>query len=463
MKTNLTIKDFLSVKGSKYYGSNIERAKFSGVAIDSRAVTKDEVFIAIKGECTDGHLYLADVFKKDCKLAVVNSASYTELRRKFKNKNFVVVKDTTKYLGDLAKNYLANNRVPVLCIAGSNGKTTTKDLVAAVLSKRYNILKTEGNLNNHIGLPLTLLKLNKSHNFCVLEIGSNHFGELEYLCEICKPDFGLVTNIGKEHLEFFINLKGVAKAEFELYDYLKKNNGTCFLNLDDKFVADYGKKIKQENKFTYSFSTKADVKGKFIEFNKKFQPVINVKYKNKEFTTSVSTFGLHSIFNGLAAISTGLYFDINVSDIKSALQKFNASSSKRMEVTTHKGVTIVNDAYNSNPDSVKLGLETVKKFTTKGKKYIVLGDMLELGKSSKSEHAGIGKLASDMKFENLYTYGSESYNTYKSAKSVKNNFYFTDKQVLGNLLKDDLRKDDIVYVKGSRGMKMEEVIKIITS
>lgn len=463
MKANFTIKDFLSVKGSKYYGANIERTKFSGVAIDSRAIRKDEIFIAIKGENTDGHLYLADVFKNGCKLVVVNSALFTGLREKFKNKNFVVVKDTTKYLGELAKNYLANNRVPVLCVAGSNGKTTTKDLVAEVLSKRYNVLKTTGNLNNHIGLPLTILKLNKSHNFCVFEIGSNHFGELEYLCNICKPDFGLVTNIGKEHLEFFINLKGVAKAEFELYDYLKKNNGVCFLNLDDRFISDYSKKIKQENRFTYSFNSKADVKGKFVEFNKNFQPVINVKYKNKEFTTSVNTFGLHSIFNGLAAVSTGLYFDIKVSDIKNALQKFSASSSKRMEVTGYKGVTIVNDAYNSNPDSVKLGLETIKKYKTGGKKYIVLGDMLELGKSSKKEHSEIGKLISDMKFENLYTYGPESYNTHRTAKGVKNNFYFTDKQVIGDLLKNDLKKGDIVYVKGSRGMKMEDVIKIITT
>lgn len=462
MKANFTIEDFLSVKDSKYYGANIERQKFTGVGIDSRVISKDEVFIAIKGECTDGHLYLAGVFKKGCKLAVVNTASYTGLREKFKNKNFVVVKDTTKYLGALAKNHLANNRVPVLCIAGSNGKTTTKDLVAEVLSKRFNILKTTGNLNNHIGLPLTLLKLNKSHNFCVLEIGSNHFGELEYLCGICKPDFGLVTNIGKEHLEFFVNLKGVAKAEFELYDYLKENNGVCFLNLDDKFIAGYSKKIKPENRFTYSFNTKAEVKGKFIEFNKSFQPSINVKYKSKEFTTSVNTFGLHSIFNGLAAAATGLYFDIKISDIKNALQKFSASSSKRMEVAVHNGITIVNDAYNSNPDSVKLGLETIKKYKTNGRKYIVLGDMLELGKASKKEHSGIGKLASDMEFENLYTYGPESYNTHKSAKAIKNNFYFTDKQVIGDLLKNDLKKGDIVYVKGSRGMKMEDVIKIIT-
>jgi UDP-N-acetylmuramoyl-tripeptide--D-alanyl-D-alanine ligase len=463
LKSNFTIKDFLNVKCSKYKGVNIEKQKFTGVAIDSRTVKKDEVFIAIQGENTDGHLYLSDVFKRGCKLAVVSWASYTGLREKFKNKNFIIVKDTTKYLGQLAQKHLENNRVPVLCVAGSNGKTTTKDLIAEVLSKRYNILKTEGNLNNHIGLPLTLLRLNKSHNFCVLEIGSNHFGELKYLCEICKPDFGLVTNIGKEHLEFFINLKGVAKAEFELYDYLKKNKGMCFLNLDDKFISSYSKKVKKENKFTYSFNYKTDVKGNFIEFNKKFQPVINVKFKDKQFSTSVNTFGLHSIFNGLAAVSTGLYFDIKISDIKNALQNFTSSSSKRMEVEVRKGITIVNDAYNSNPDSVKLGLETIKKFKTNGEKYIVLGDMLELGKSSKKEHSGIGRLASEMKFENLYTYGPESYNTYKSAKNVKNNFYFTEKQILGDLLKHDLKKDDIVYVKGSRGMKMEDVIKIITS
>ncbi|HRE39711.1 MAG TPA: UDP-N-acetylmuramoyl-tripeptide--D-alanyl-D-alanine ligase [Ignavibacteria bacterium] len=448
----------LNIKGSELQGSEkIKFFDFKGFSIDSRKINSSDIFIAIKGEVTDGHKYLKNVFDAGCKLAVINKTQ-SKLISQFKNKSFITVKDTTKYLGDLAAYHLSNNRIPVLCVAGSNGKTTTKDLIADVLSKRYNVLKTEGNLNNHIGLPLTLLKLNKKHNFCVLEVGSNHFGELDYLMNICKPDYGLVTNIGKEHLEFFKNLNGVAKAEFELYNYLTKNNKTCFYNLDDKFILNYRNKFKSGDNFTYSFTKKSDVRGKFISFDKNFRPEINIKYNGKSSNIKINTFGLHSIFNGLAAASVGLFFDIKVSDIKKSLFNFKPSSSKRMEVKSWKGITIVNDAYNSNPDSVLMGLNSIKKFNTIGKKFIILGDMLELGKSSKSEHSNIGKIISEMKFDNLYTYGSESYNTHTAAKNVKNNHYFTDKTLISELLKKDLRKGDIVYLKGSRGMKMEEIL-----
>ncbi|MBE2256457.1 MAG: UDP-N-acetylmuramoyl-tripeptide--D-alanyl-D-alanine ligase [Ignavibacteria bacterium] len=455
----MKIETLLNIKGTKYIGkSNLYKINFSGFSIDSRKIKKSEIFIAIKGENTDGHKYLKDVFNQGCEIAVINKSN-SKLIHQFKHKSFVVVNDTIKYLGNLAAYHLSTNRIPVLCVAGSNGKTTTKDLIADVLSVRYNVLKTEGNFNNHIGLPLTLLRLNNKHNFAVLEVGSNHFGELDYLMEICKPDYGLVTNIGKEHLEFFKNLNGVAKAEFELYDYLRKNKKFCFFNLDDSFINKYHHKFKSVERFTYSFTKKSDVIGKFISFDSKFSPVINVSYKNKNSKVKINTFGLHSIYNGLAAISVGLYFDINISEIKNVLLNFKPSSSKRMQVENYKGIIIVNDAYNSNPDSVLMGLKSIAEYKTKGNKYIVLGDMLELGKSSKSEHSAIGKSVKKMNFKNLYTYGNESYNTFISAKGVMNNHYFTDKTLIAEMLKRELSKNDIVYLKGSRGMKMEEILE----
>jgi UDP-N-acetylmuramoyl-tripeptide--D-alanyl-D-alanine ligase len=302
-------------------------------------------------------------------------------------------------------------------------------------------------------LPLTLLRLNKSHNFAVLEVGCNHFGEIKYLCEIAKPRFGLITNIGREHLEFFKTVKGVAKAEFELYDYLKKKDGICFCNFEDEYIREYSKKL--DNKITYSYSKKSDVKGKFIKFNKEFQPVIKVN----DFEVTVATFGKHSVINGLAAASVGLYFGVPKVKIKKALKNFKPTSSKRMEVIKENGLTIVNDAYNSNPDSVKMGLETIKEFQTKGNKFVALSDMLELGKASKKEHSYIGDLAGKLKLENLFTTGKESYNTYKAARRVKNNLYFEKKSDLISHLKNEVKKNDIIYVKGSRGMKMEEVVE----
>ncbi|MEZ4824250.1 MAG: UDP-N-acetylmuramoyl-tripeptide--D-alanyl-D-alanine ligase, partial [Ignavibacteria bacterium] len=236
-----------------------------------------------------------DVFNKGVSTAVVNDNWYRKNGNKFRGKNFLTVRDTTAALGEFAKLHKSNFNIPVLCIGGSNGKTTTKDLVAAVLSQKYKILKSEGNFNNHIGLPLSLLKLKRSHEMCVLEVGCNHFGEIKYLCEIAEPEYGMITNIGKEHLEFFRTVEGVAKAEFELYDYLKKKeDGIMFLNYDDKFIKKYSGGIKNEKKFSYSYKFNTDVKGRFAGFSNNFEPAIEVSFsengKDKKFKTLISTF-----------------------------------------------------------------------------------------------------------------------------------------------------------------------------
>lgn len=441
---------------------------FSGVSIDSRIVKKNEIFFAIKGENTDGHNYLADVFKKGVSTAVVNEDWYIKSGKKFKGKNFLTVKDTTTALGEFAKIHKSNFDIPVLCIGGSNGKTTTKDLTAAVLSQKYKVLKTEGNFNNHIGLPLTLLRLKKSHEMCVLEVGCNHFGEIKYLCEITEPGFGMITNIGKEHLEFFKTVEGVAKAEFELYDYLKKKeNGILFLNYDDKYIKKYSGGLKNEKKFSYSYKFNTDVKGRFAGYSNNFEPAIEIFYskgrsgKAKKFKTLVSTFGKHSIYNGLAAAAAGVYFDVSPDKIKNALENFKPASSKRMEVIKKNGMTIINDSYNSNPESVKMGIETMMEYKTKGNKYAVLSDMLELGKASGSEHLEIGKFAVKAGLKNIYTVGKESRQTFIGASKIENNLYFENKEDLIEILKRNLKKDDVIYVKGSRGMKMEEVVNEI--
>lgn len=452
--------DFFKIDTEAVY--NIEKVgkyNFESAEIDSRRIKQTQVFFAIKGDNTDGHKYLKDVFKKGVKLAVVEKKWFLKNKKDFKKSSFIVVEDTILSLGALAKNHLQKFKIPVLCIGGSNGKTTTKDLVACVLSQKYSVLKTEGNFNNHIGLPLTLLRLNHTHNFAVLEVGCNHFGEIKYLCEIAMPQYGMITNIGREHLEFFKTVKGVAKAEFELFDYLKKNNGTCFCNADDEFISKYSGKLKKANRVTYSNKKPADVKGKFVKFNKNFEPELSINYKKKSFNVTVATFGKHSVVNGLAAASAGLFFGVSPVKIKKALKEFKPVSSKRMEVLKKNGLTIINDAYNSNPDSVKMGLETIKEFNTKGKKYAVLSDMLELGKASKKEHSYIGNLAGKLKLENLLTTGPESLNTFKAAQAVKNNLYFEKKSDLIGYLKNNVKNNDVVYVKGSRGMKMEEVVE----
>ena len=452
------IRHIQKINTDKYIKRN-----YKSVGIDSRNIKKGELFFAIKGERTDGHKYLDSVFDKGIELAVVNDTWFIKNKKKFPGKSFLTVRDTTKALGELALHHKANFKIPVLCIAGSNGKTTTKDLTAEVLSQKFKVLKTEGNFNNHIGLPLTLLRLDRTHEICVLEAGCNHYGELKYLCEIAEPDYGMITNIGKEHLEFFKNLEGVAKAEFELFDYLKsKEKGILFINSDDKFIRNYSLEVKSGKKFTYSYKYNSDVKGRFKGYNKNFEPEIRITKDDMEFKTSVATFGKHSVYNGLAAAAVGLYFNVSPAKIKSALKNFKVTSSKRMEVVRKNDLTIINDSYNSNPESVKMGLETLMEYKSKGKKFAVLSDMLELGRSGKKEHSEAGKLAQKLKVDNLYTFGNESYNTFKNAKKIKNNFYFKDKEDLIEMLKLNLGKNDIVYVKGSRGMKMEEVVTALT-
>ena len=443
----------------------ISKKTFKAVSIDSREIKPNEIFIAVKGENTNGHKYLRDVFRKGVKVVVVDKNWFRKNKNEFSNKTFVIVKNTIEALGELARNHKNKFNIPVLCIGGSNGKTTTKDLVSAVLSKKYKVHKTIGNFNNHIGLPLSLLKLNKTHEISVLEVGANHFNEVKYLCDIAEPDFGLVTNIGKEHLEFFGNERGVAKAEFELYDYLisKKKDSLCFLNFDDTYIRDFYKKNNIKNVFKYSYRYNTQVKGRFVRFNKNFEPVIEVQDRGGKFITSVSTFGKHSIFNGLAAAAVGIYFGVDKKSIKNALSKFKTESSKRMQLVKSNGVIIINDSYNSNPDSVKMGLETLSDYKTKGTKHVVLSDMLELGKSSKREHRSVGELVKKMKFRNLYTYGAESYNTFLSAKGLENNFYFDTKEDLAKFLKAMVKRGDVIYVKGSRGMKMEDVIDYFKS
>ena len=421
------------------------------------------MFFAIKGERFDGHNFLEGVYKRGVEAAVVSKKWFRKSRRdgnKITDKlAFILVDDTISSLGELAANYRDKFVIPVLAVGGSNGKTTNKDLIAHVLSKKYKVLKTEKNFNNNIGVPLTLFKLNKDYDFCVIETGTNHFGEVAELCSISNPQFGVITNIGREHLEFFKNLRGVVKAEFELVDYLKRNYGMFFWNKDDGILEKSFRpeKIKW---FSYGQRKDPDVIGKLRKFNT-FYSEIEIKYRNTSISTKLNMIGLQSFNAGLCAAAIGFYFDVPAGRIKDALSEFNPCSGGRNDLKKIEGSWIIDDTYNSNPDSVHLALENLKHYRTRGKKHIVLADMLELGKSSISEHKNIGRLVKQMGFDNLYTYGNESYNTYMGAKGMKNNFYFSEKDTIIEFLKLNLKPDDIVLVKGSRGMKMEEVINAL--
>ncbi|MCX7877868.1 MAG: UDP-N-acetylmuramoyl-tripeptide--D-alanyl-D-alanine ligase [Ignavibacteria bacterium] len=460
---NLSLKDLSKLNKADIINAERFSGCFSGVSTDSRRIKKGELFFAIKGEKTDGHNYIREVVGKGAGAAVVNRNWYKALSEKdrssFKNITLVAVKDTVKSLGGLASVYRDKFAIPVIAVGGSNGKTTVKDMIAFVLSAEFNVLKTQGNYNNHIGLPLTVFRLNKSHDMAVLELGTNRFGDIKYLTEIAKPQFGLVTNIGREHLELLRDIRGVVREEGELIKYIKKCYGTFFKNMDDRYVCKMGSSSRLKE-FTYGSKGKTDVKGKIRRFDK-FFPVIELKYKNKLIETKLNIIGLQSYSAALAAGAVGFFFDVKPDKIKKALSEFTVQSGGRNNLLNIGGVWVIDDSYNSNPDSAIAALDNLKRYETGGRKHIVLGDMLELGKSSVYEHRKIGRYIKKLGFENLYTFGNDSYYTHCGAGKLKNNFYFNDKVTLAETLKLFIRKNDIVLIKGSRAMKMEEIIEYL--
>lgn len=456
----LRIEDLVKLKDCQIINKNIlQTQEFGGVSIDSRSCRSNDLFFAIKGEKRDGHSFLNDVFKKGLSAAVVEKKWYKQYGDNNKNKAYVVVNNTTKALGELARNYRRKFLIPVLAVAGSNGKTTTRDMIVSVLSKRYKVLKTENNLNNQYGVPLTLFRLRKKHNFCVIEMGTNHFGEIKYLCNVAEPQFGVITNIANEHLQFFKNINGVADAEGELIDYIKNTYGTFFLNKDDYYIKRrIGGRFKHY--FSYASKNSADVRGKVINYNR-FYPRVSVRYGKLSFNEILKVIGSQSFYSVLCAAAIGFYFEVPFGELTGALTKFRIITKRRNELFKRNGFWIIDDTYNSNPDSVYVALENFEKYHLKAEIHIVLSDMLELGKRSGEEHFNVGRKIHKLGFKNLYTYGTESYNTYLGAKGIKNNFYFIDKNTLIEFLRYRLKKNDVVFIKGSHSMKMDEVVDAI--
>lgn len=325
-------------------------------------------------------------------------------------------------------------------------------MIGAVLRTKYSVLSTEGNLNNHIGVPQMLFRLTPNHDIAVIELGTNHFGEMKYLCGIVQPTHAVITNIGKEHLEFFGNEEGVAKEETELFRSVAAK-GFAFVNADDKYLVKAGRKVHRALK--YGEGRTADVQARRIHTNEHGQPAFELLVKKKTDEVHLSVAGLHNVSNALAAAVVGLKFKVPKKEIISALEKY-VGVNKRMEVITRNDITILNDTYNANPDSVLAALKTLHSMNAAGKKIVVLADMRELGDTAEHEHAKIGLAVSDLEFEYLLTFGPLSRFTHEASK-LPFAEHFETKEALIASLKSQIGPGDAVLVKGSRGMKMEDV------
>ncbi len=436
---------------------------FTSVSIDSRNVSPGSIFFALRGERFDGHNFLSNAVKAGAKALIVENkwATMNPSYLKALPVPKLVVDDSARALGELARNCRRKFRIPVLAVGGSNGKTTTKEMIRAVLSEKFNVLATEGNLNNHIGVPLTLLRLEEGHEIAVIEIGTNHPGEIAYLCSLLEPTHGLITNIGREHLEFFGSLQGVAEAEAELFDWLKLHrprDGAVFLNKDDALLSRRGRGFAKA--LSYGFARRDfDVQGTDLLVNDQGAAEFDVKTGKSSFHVTLAVPGIHNAKNALAALAVGSFFHVPAGKMQHALASFTAAS-KRMEVFRVNGITILNDTYNSNPDSVSAALDTLKAMRTTGKKIAVLADMLELGPAAADEHRLVGEHVHLSGVEYLLTYGQLSKNT-NDAATVPFKAHYEQKNMLSEYLAELLTRGDVVLIKGSRGMKMEDVVTFL--
>ena len=373
----------------------------------------------------------------------------------------VVVEDTTRALGRLARLYRDKFTIPILAVAGSNGKTTTREMIAAVLGTRYEVLSTEANLNNQIGVPLTLFRLSEDHEVAVVEIGTNHPGEIARLCAILNPTHGLVTNVGREHLEFFRTVGGVAREEGSLYRFLaSRSSGKAFVNADDLHVVRAAAGVR--HRVTYGFLTPSCmVRGEAVSLDESACASFRVRPRRaRGISVQLATAGAHAAQNALAAAAVGIAFKVSAPNIRRALGEFRPVA-KRMEVTQVNGVTIMNDTYNANPDSAVAALQTLAGIRSRGKKVAVLGDMRELGGAAVAEHARVGAELEDLGIEYLFTFGERARHYHDRAR-VMFAVHFREKNMLAEYLAELLAPGDAVLVKGSRAMKMEDIVTFLS-
>ncbi len=425
----------------------------AGVSIDSRSISSGEVYFALVGENHDGHGFVADAFAAGASAAIVSHDFLRANQGRFAGHALLAVDDTLVALQAFAKAHRNKFDVQTVALTGSNGKTSTKEMIAAVLAKQGSVCKSQGNFNNHIGAPLTLLNLDQSHDFLVVEMGANHFGEIASLCEIVQPQTGLITNIGHGHTEFFGDLTGVLKAKLELFDFLQPD-GLAFTNVDDPLLAGQIQNLRRV--VTYGFQPSADISAEELQMESDgcgSMRVGGMKIKP-------NAVGLHNVRNALAAIAIGSHFGVSLQDSKEALENLKIPE-KRLEISRVNGVTIINDSYNANPESTRAALETLQAFKTGGKRVFVFGDMLELGACSKEEHRKIGEAVAELGIEIFLAHGAESSAAVAACRQTSPAVqaeHFQDKADLAGSLQQQLTPGDVLLVKGSRGMRMEEII-----
>jgi len=439
-------------KGKLLSGSPKTEIDPSRISTDSRTIKRGDFFVALKGPKFDGNEFVREVLKKGAIGAII---THNAQRTTHNDKVIIRVSDTTKSLQDIAAYHRSKFQTPVICVTGSNGKTTVKDMIWHILSAKYNVLRNEGTKNNHIGVPQTLLQLKKSHDICVLELGTNHEGEIRSLARIARPNAAVITNIGPAHLEFLGDLEGIFREKSSILNYLDKKGGLLVLNGDDEFLS----RIKKNgfNVIRYGFGEACDLKAEALPSKGKGLLFV----LNNRMIFSLAALGIHNIYNSMAAIAVGLSFGLEHRLIRKALSGYKPAG-MRLALENIRGIDIVNDSYNSNPLSMMKALEVVKDYPARAK-WIVSGDMLELGNESERFHRMIGEFIAKAGIEGLMTFGEFSRHTLSQARALgmtpSRLWHCSTHDEIAQLLKKVVKRGDVVLVKGSRGMQMEKVLE----
>ncbi|MEC8537662.1 MAG: UDP-N-acetylmuramoyl-tripeptide--D-alanyl-D-alanine ligase, partial [Bacteroidota bacterium] len=409
----------------------------------TRKSVEGSIFFCLKGPNFNGNEFAQEALKKGAKIII------TDEKKNANEKKFYLVDDTLKCLQKLATKHRKELKIPVVAITGTNGKTSTKNLIYEILNEKYNVIKTTGNLNNHIGLPLSILSIDETHELAVLEFGASKLGDITELCEVGQPNFGLITNIGEAHLNEFINVDNIIKTKTELWTYLVKNNGTIFLNSNDEIL----NKTHKENKLFSMYN-------KFIFYSEKEEkiklksssPFLKINWDNQTLNTKIV--GEYNLNNIIASIAVGKFFNIKKETVIQVLQKNSFENNRSQYIKTNSNEIIL-DAYNANPTSMKYSIESFIKIKSKREKILIIGDMLELGKKTKQYHNEIIDLIKENNLNNCFFVGS-------IFNQIDCNYKkFENKEKLESFLKRRKLKDSIILIKGSRKMKLETLKKLL--
>ena len=454
----ITLKDLFNIPGAVIY--NPDRYKdITSVTIDTRNIPANSLFIAIEGTNFDGHSFLKEAVKGGAKAIIINE-SKLEAAGNVKIP-LITVPDTTIALGNIAGFWRSKLNTRIIAITGSAGKTSTKEILVQLLSEKYNVNKTIGNNNNHIGVPLTILSTQNKHDILVAELGTNHFGEIKYTADLIQPDYALITNIADSHLEFFIDRNGVLKEKWVLADITESRKGIVFINNDDKLLKKSGDKVV--NKITFSFDNTADVKGKILGYNEEGQTKIELSYGKKKMSLSLPLYGEQNARNLLAAAAVAFKLGLGTKQISAGVKKLKAAD-KRLNVKKIKNITLIDDTYNANPESMKASIELLGKMTSFKSRVAVLGDMFELGENEIELHKNLDSIIKKNNVNSVFTIGNRMKNLNELLKNTGIEAkHFNIREALSSYLDKRDFSDSVVLVKGSRGMKMEEFVQVIES